>query len=408
MKILYLDCGMGASGDMLMGALASVLDAPDAFIRQMNALGLDHVSVSMEKSVKCGVVGNHMRVQALGAEEESLDEHDHPAHSEHHHDHHAHSEHHHEHHHHSGMGDIRALIASLNASDAVKARALRVYEQIAAAESAVHGVAVDQIHFHEVGALDAVADIVGVCLLMEMLAPDRVIVSPVRTGFGHVRCAHGILPVPAPATALLLKGIPCYAGNIEGEMLTPTGAALLKELADEFGPMPALSMERIGYGMGMKDFPAANCVRAILASAGDSQARVAELKCNLDDMTAEAIGYATGVLLGAGALDVFTQSIQMKKNRPGTLLTCLCAEGDSEKFARLMLQHTTTRGVRRALLDRYVLASRTETVQTRFGPVRMKISEGYGVQKRKPEYDDVAAIAAREGLPISAILSELH
>ena len=215
MKILYLDCGMGASGDMLMGALASLLDAPDAFERQMNALGLEHVSVSMEKSVKCGVVGNHMRVQALGKEEESLDErnpHDHA-----HHDHHGHSDHEHhghDHHHHSGMGDIRGLIASLNASDAVKTRALRVYGQIAAAESEVHGVPVDQIHFHEVGALDAVADIVGVCLLMEMLAPDRVIASPVRTGFGHVRCAHGILPVPAPATALLLKGIPCYAGNI--------------------------------------------------------------------------------------------------------------------------------------------------------------------------------------------------
>lgn len=409
MKILYLDCGMGASGDMLMGALASLLDAPDAFERQMNALGLEHVSVSMEKSVKCGVVGNHVRVQALGKEEESLDEHHHHEHSDHdHHDHDHHDHEHHHEHHHSGMGDIRGLIASLNASDAVKARALRVYEQIAAAESEVHGVPVDQIHFHEVGALDAVADIVGVCLLMEMLAPDRVIASPVRTGFGHVRCAHGILPVPAPATALLLKGIPCYAGNIEGEMLTPTGAALLKTIADEFGPMPALSIEKIGYGMGAKDFPAANCVRAILASGGDSQARIAELKCNLDDMTAEAIGYATGVLLGAGALDVFTESIQMKKNRPGTLLTCLCAEGDSEKFARLMLEHTTTRGVRRALMDRYVLASRTETVQTRFGPVRVKVSEGYGVKKRKPEYDDAAAIAARENLPIAEILQELN
>ena len=409
MKGLYLDCGMGASGDMLMGALASLLDAPDAFERQMNALGLEHVSVSMEKSVKCGVVGNHMRVQALGTEEESLDEHHHHEHSDHdHHDHEHHDHEHHHEHHHSGMGDIRGLIASLNASDAVKARAMRVYEQIAAAESEVHGVPVDQIHFHEVGALDAVADIVGVCLLMEMLAPDRVIASPVRTGFGHVRCAHGILPVPAPATALLLKGIPCYAGNIEGEMLTPTGAALLKTIADEFGPMPALSIEKIGYGMGTKDFPAANCVRAILASGGDSQARIAELKCNLDDMTAEAIGYATGVLLGAGALDVFTESIQMKKNRPGTLLTCLCAEGDSEKFARLMLEQTTTRGVRRALMDRYVLASRTETVQTRFGPVRVKVSEGYGVKKRKPEYDDAAAIAARENLPLAEILQELN
>ena len=165
---------------------------------------------------------------------------------------------------------------------------MRVYDSIAAAESEVHGTSVDQIHFHEVGALDAVADVVGVCLLMEMLSPDRVIASPVRTGFGQVRCAHGVLPVPAPATAILLKGVPCYAGDIRGEMLTPTGAALLREIADEFGNMPSMKIEKTGYGMGTKDFPAANCVRAMLGSGGDSLSRIAELKCNLDDMTARA------------------------------------------------------------------------------------------------------------------------
>ena len=190
-------------------------------------------------------------------------------------------------------------------------------------------------------------------------------------------------------------------------MLTPTGAALLREIADEFGNMPVLKIEKTGYGMGTKDFPAANCVRAMLGSGGDSLSRIAELKCNLDDMTAEAIGYATGVLLDAGALDVFTESIQMKKNRPGTLLTCLCPEGESEKFARMMLLHTTTRGVRRSLLDRYVLSSRTETAHTRYGNVRMKISEGYGISKKKPEYEDVAAIAARENLPIQQVLDAL-
>lgn len=398
---------MGASGDMLMGALASLLDAPETFVEKMNAIGLPNTIASLEKSVKCGVVGNHARVLVGGEEEESLDDHNHD-HHDHNHDHHDHDhDHDHHHHAHSGVKDIRAAIQALSVSDEVKARAMRVYDSIAAAESEVHGTSVDQIHFHEVGALDAVADVVGVCLLMEMLSPDRVIASPVRTGFGQVRCAHGVLPVPAPATAILLKGVPCYAGDIRGEMLTPTGAALLREIADEFGNMPVLKIEKTGYGMGTKDFPAANCVRAMLGSGGDSLSRIAELKCNLDDMTAEAIGYATGVLLDAGALDVFTESIQMKKNRPGTLLTCLCPEGESEKFAHMMLLHTTTRGVRRSLLDRYVLSSRTETAHTRYGDVRMKISEGYGISKKKPEYEDVAAIAARENLPIQQVLDAL-
>lgn len=402
MKTIYLDCGMGASGDMLMGALASLLENPGEFIGKMNALGLPGVAVCDEKSVKCGVVGRHVRVVVNGEEEESCD-HCAPA-----------GEHHREHaHSHAGLNDIRSLIQSLSVSDAVKSRALRVYNAIAAAEAEVHGTTVDQIHFHELGALDAVADVVGVCLLLEMLAPDRVIASPVRMGFGHVHCAHGILPIPAPATAALLRGIPCYAGDLAGEMLTPTGAALLKEIVNAFGTMPVLNIEKTGYGMGLKDFPIANCVRAILGDDFDAAAispndRIAELQCNLDDMTAEAIGYAIGMLLDAGALDVFTQSVFMKKNRPGTLLSCLCRECDSGKFAQLMLLHTTTRGVRRSLLDRYVLDSRTQTVATPYGPVRVKISEGFGIVKRKPEYEDVAQIAARENLPIAQVLESIQ
>ena len=397
MKIIYLDCGMGASGDMLMGALSALLENPNAFIDKMNALGLPGVSVCAEKSVKCGIVGNHVRVIVNGEEEES-------------HDHHAHE---HEHRHsHAGLSDIRAHIQALPVSENVKNCALRVYNRIADAEATVHGTTVDQIHFHEVGSLDAVADVVGVSLLLEMLAPDRVIASPVRTGYGHVHCAHGMLPVPAPATAELLKGIPCYAGDISGEMLTPTGAALLKEIADEFGPMPVLKFEKTGYGMGSKDFPIANCVRAFLGNAEENSAspndRIAQLACNLDDMTAEHIGYAINVLFAAGALDVFAQSVQMKKNRPGTLLTCLCRECDADKFAHLMLLHTTTRGVRRMLLDRYTLVSRTETVSTQYGDIRLKISEGFGIVKKKPEYEDIAEIAARENLSVAQVLENLH
>ncbi|MEA5067357.1 MAG: nickel pincer cofactor biosynthesis protein LarC, partial [Christensenellaceae bacterium] len=299
------------------------------------------------------------------------------------------------------------ILGGLPVSDAVKRDALAVYARIAQAESEAHGKPVEQIHFHEVGALDAVADIVGVALLMERLAPDKVVASPINTGYGHVRCAHGVLPVPAPATASILRGVPIYAGGVEGELCTPTGAALLRHFVREFKPMQLMTTEKISCGMGKKDFPVANCVRAFW---GDTQAelpRIAEIQCNLDDMSPEAIGYAVNLLLENGALDAFTTPIFMKKNRPGVLLTCLCNEPNAEAFARLMLKHTTTLGVRKTIQERYTMLPHAETLETRFGSVRMKYSQGYGAQKRKPEYDDVARIAAAYDLSITDVLAEI-
>lgn len=417
MKTLYLECAMGASGDMLMGALVSLLDAPEEFIAEMNALGVPGVQVRMEPSAKCGVTGTHVSVTVNGEDEESRDVHGHE-HDEHEHHHEHEHDHVHEHHHdhphdhahdhtHASLAGIQAIVDGLPVSEKVRQNAMAVYRRIAAAESEVHGHPVDQIHFHEVGAMDAVADVVGVCLLMERLAPEHVVVSPVSTGFGQVRCAHGILPVPAPATALLLRGVPCRPGNVEGELCTPTGAALLAHFADEFGPAPTMAAEKIGYGMGKKDFPAANCLRAFWGESARVLPRVAELKCNLDDMTPEAIGFAVGALLDAGALDAFTESIYMKKNRPAVLLTCLCAEADAEKFARLMLAHTTTLGVRKSVQERYTLVSHTETARTPWGEVRMKRSEGFGLSKCKPEYDDAAAIARENRIPLAEVLRQI-
>ena len=297
------------------------------------------------------------------------------------------------------MREIESIIAGLPVSDTVRRDALAVYALIAQAESEAHGRPVEEIHFHEVGSLDAVADIVGVSMLMERIAPDRVIASPVSTGYGHVHCAHGILPVPAPATASILRGVPCNAGRVEGELCTPTGAALLKYFVDAFGPMEAMATERIGYGMGKKDFPVANCLRAFLGTREAAQPRVAELRCNLDDMTPEAVAFASEALLSAGALDVYTAPLFMKKNRPGVLLGCICPEDEAPRFARLMLEQTTTLGVRCCVQERYILATRTqETRPTRFGPVRFKRSEGYGVRREKPESDDVARIAREANL----------
>ena len=295
---------------------------------------------------------------------------------------------------------MEGIIDALPLSAGVREGAKAVYGRIARAESAVHGQPVEQVHFHEVGALDAIADVVGVCALMERLAPERVAVSPVHVGCGQVRCAHGVLPVPAPATALILEGVPVYGGAIRGELCTPTGAALLAHFADGFGDMPAMAVERVGYGMGTKDFEWANCVRAMLGETPEQPGEVCELSCNLDDMTGEEIGFALEALRGAGALDAWTGAIQMKKSRPGTLLCCLCPPEREREFALLMLRHTTTLGVRCRMLRRYALDREAVALDTPHGPVRGKRASGWGIERVKPEFDDLAALARREGLPL--------
>ena len=275
---------------------------------------------------------------------------------------------------------------------------MAVYRLIADAESKAHGKSVSEIHFHEVGTMDAIADITAVCLLMHRLAPDEIIVSPVHVGSGQVHCAHGILPVPAPATATILQDVPIYGGSIQGELCTPTGAALLKHFADSFGGMPVMRTSAIGYGMGKKDFPAANCVRALLGERSAASDDVIELCCNIDDMTGEAIGYAFDKLFAAGALDVYTIPIGMKKSRPGHLLHVICREADKDALVRALFAHTTTIGIRENRFHRYTLDRRIETIETADGPVRRKCSTGYGVSREKFEHDDLARIADAHGL----------
>lgn len=382
MTTLYLDCGMGAAGDMLAGALLELLPHKEAFLQKMNALGIPGVTVSASESVKCGVTGTHFTVKVGQVEED-----------DHLHDHHSHT--------HSGMGEIRDIVSAMPIPTMVKLDILAVYQEIAQAESHVHGVPVDQVHFHEVGAMDAITDITAVCLLLHELEADRIVASAVHVGSGTVRCAHGVLPVPAPATAEILKDIPIYAGTISGELCTPTGAALLKHFASEFGPMPAMAVSTIGYGMGKKDFPQANCVRALLGMTQEQTGEVLELRCNIDDMTGEALGYALEKLLEQGALDAFTTAIGMKKSRPGTLLTVLCREADKDKMVHLLFRHTTTLGIRETVCRRYTLERRTETVDTKYGPIRKKVSTGYGVRREKLEYDDLVKAADSNGLSLT-------
>ena len=425
MRTLYLECAMGAAGDMLTAALLELAEDRQAFVEKMNTLGLPGVTVAAEPAVKCGITGTHMKVTVNGEEEESADadeshdEHHHGHGHEHHHDHdhehhhghdheHGHEHHHEHHHHHSSVSDIEALIDSLDVSDRVKDDAKAVYALIADAESRVHGRPVGEIHFHEVGTMDAVADVVGVCLLMEQLAPEQVIASPVHTGSGHVRCAHGILPVPAPATALILEGIPSYGGRVRGELCTPTGAALLKHFVSRFGDRPVMATAAVGYGMGKKDFDQANCVRAFLGESEGERERITKLECNLDDMTGEEIGFALEQLFRAGARDAYTQPIGMKKSRPGVLLSVICMPEDADRLAAVMMKHTTTLGIRRQDLDRYALRRSIETVETPYGEIRVKRASGMGVERAKPEYDDLAALAEKHGVPLETIRKEIR
>ena len=415
MRTLYIDCSMGAAGDMLMGALLELCPDRVGFLERLNDLGLPGVEVSARPVTSSGIAGTHMEVTLFGeTEEEPRDQdhdhdhdHDHGHMHEHSHDHHHAHDHegHHHHHSHHTVADILSLLETLPVSEKVRRDAAAVYGLLAEAESHAHGRSVEQIHFHEVGTLDAVADVVGVCMLMETLGAERVVASPVHVGSGQVRCAHGVLPVPAPATAWLLREVPIYGGAVEGELCTPTGAALLKYFVSEFGPMPPMAVSAWGWGMGTRVFPGrVNGLRAALGETGESgRDTVSELRCNLDDMTGEGVAFAAETLLEAGALDVWTRPIQMKKGRPGMELCCLCRWEDEERMGQLLLTHTTSLGVRIARLDRMTLRRRQETRETPFGPVRWKVAEGCGIRREKPEYEDLAAIARREGRSLEEI-----
>ncbi len=466
MKTLYLECGMGAAGDMLTAALLELVPDPDAVVAELNGLGIPGVEFSREAMSKCGIGGTHVTVKVHGEEEseemfhhhhehvhgdaknshetdenhqdhhhfDHADTHthesechaheDHEHHHEHEHSHEAHDHHYdhqvvtssddthhhdhthdgHTHHHHSSLHDIEHIVCGhLNIPEQVKQDVMAVYGLIAEAESHAHGVPVTEIHFHEVGTMDAIADITAVCLLMHRIAPDQVIVSPVHVGSGHVHCAHGILPVPAPATAYILNGVPMYGGAVKGELCTPTGAALLKHFATRFGDMPVMRTEAIGYGMGKKDFEQANCIRAMLGETEDAGDSVLQLECNVDDMTAEELGFAMETILAAGALEVYTVPVGMKKSRPGTLLSVLCHEDAKERLVRVIFQNTTTIGVREHSCSRYTLKRSFETVHTVYGDVQKKISTGYGVTREKYEYEDLARIAREQGMSLAEV-----
>ena len=395
---------------MLTAALLELLPDRDAFLEEINHIGIPGVEVTAREDEKCGIRGTHIHVKVQGEEEtEEMFEHDHDQDHHHGHDHdhdydHEHARHHEHHHYCTGMNEIRRIIEKFHVSDKVKQDVKAVYETIAEAQSHAHGCPVEEIHFHEVGSMDAVTDVTAVCLLLEKLAPEQILVSPIHVGSGQVRCAHGILPVPAPATAHILRGVPTYGGEVRGELCTPTGAALLKHFAARFCSMPVMRTEKIGIGTGKKDFEAANCIRVFLGETEEKSEQLVEMNCNLDDCTAERIAFAAEQLLAQGALDVYTVPAGMKKSRPGILLCVLCREGDRERMAESIFRHTSTLGIRVQPVQRYTLDRTIETVSTALGPVRKKISVGFGIRREKWEYEDLAKLAREKDLSIEQVI----
>ena len=384
MKTLYFECSMGAAGDMLCASLLELIPESEKFLERLNIIFAPDIVFERESVSKHGVSGTHLRVVINGEEEGE-------------------AHHHHSHHHHNTPLDIKRIVEALNISDKTKADVLAVYDIIAEAESKAHGVPVSNIHFHEVGALDAVADITAFCLLIEEIGADNILVSPINLGKGGVKCAHGILPVPAPATANIIEGLTIFSDEITGELCTPTGAALLKKFATPAPSLPAVNIEKIGSGYGKKDFARPNCVRAFLGKSIEKSEIIYELTCNIDDMTGEEIAYACEKLFEGGARDVYTLPIGMKKSRPGVQLNVICDDMKKAEMLRLLFRHTTTLGVRESIFSRYALDREFETVSTPYGEVKIKKSSGFGVIRTKAEYEDLAKLANENDLSIREI-----
>ena len=397
-KVLYFDCFSGASGDMILGALIDAGLPLEELRAAVGSLALDGVTLEAERVDRAGVGATKFRVR--GADEG----HGHHDHHTHHHqaDHHAHHEHGHR-----GLSAICALVDRSALSEPAKDRARRLFRRLAETEAAIHRQPVEAIHLHEVGAVDSIIDIAGAVFGLEWVGADRIVSSPLNVGSGTVRCAHGVLPVPAPATTRLVAGVPVYSSGVEAELLTPTGALLVTDYAEQYGPLPALRVRQVGYGAGDRDLAGTpNVVRVVIGddgAAGNLQ-RVVVIESEIDDMNPQIFGVLMDRLHAAGALDVFYAPIQMKKNRPGTLVSIVALPADREALAGLLFRETTTIGVRFQEMDRERLERERVTVETPLGPVRFKLAARNGdLVNASPEFDDCLRLAERHDLSVKAV-----
>ncbi len=381
MKLAYFDCFSGAAGDMILAALIDAGLPADELRDTLNALPIDGYDLTIERVTKQGFAATRFDVVLTDTKPQP----------------------------HRHLSDIEKIIRASSLSDAVQDRALSVFNRLAKAEAEVHGTDIQKVHFHEVGAVDAIIDIVGASFAVERLGIERIVCSPLPTGSGTVRCQHGVMPVPAPATALLIKNVPIAATDETGELLTPTGAAILTEFAETFGSMPAMSITAIGTGTGTREGQTRpNILRVLLGESAESAEsdRITVMEANIDDATPEILGHTMERLLNAGALDAYCVPIHMKKSRPGLLLTVLADAQRVPELERIVFEETTTFGVRRHETDRSKLARRTERVETPYGAVRVKIGTlGGRVLTVAPEYDDCRDAAVRHNVPLREVMS---
>ncbi|MBI4747335.1 MAG: nickel pincer cofactor biosynthesis protein LarC [Acidobacteria bacterium] len=439
MKTLYFDCFAGASGDMTIGALLHLGVDFEVLERELRKLDLGDYELSVQSVSRAQISGVKFDVTINGQLEKPA-----PLDTSHHHHEstgtHSHDHSHHEHSHipadhiqathgqvqadvhaHRTVADIHHLIDNAGLSTWVTQQAKAIFGRLAEAEGKVHGVSPAQVHFHEVGAVDAIIDIVGACIGFELLEIEQFVASPLQVGFGFVKCAHGRYPIPAPGTAELLKGVPIYSLDIEGEFVTPTGAAIVTTLCSHYSRIPNFTPEKIGYGAGGRDFPRfPNMLRLMVGQTEESKSvhpivhptaralasSITVLEANIDDMNPQVFGHVMNLLLTQGALDVFYTPVQMKKNRPGTLLTVLCQDHLVKELTGLVLRETTTLGVRSYKVDRQILDRQILTVETEFGPIRMKVAMSNGkVLKAMPEYDDCHRQALEAQVPLMVVQS---
>jgi uncharacterized protein (TIGR00299 family) protein len=396
-KILYFDCFAGAAGDMILGALLDAGLPFDELKRALGSLAVEGWEVSLDRVVKTGVTAAKFRVHEHAHAQTSA------------------SGGHHKHFH---LKHIFAAIDRSALSDAGKAKAIKLFTRLGEAEASIHGTTMEKVHLHEVGALDSIIDIVGCVFALEWFKADRIVVSPINVGGGMVKVAHGVFPVPAPATVALLKDAPVYSSGIESELLTPTGALILTEYATGFGPVPPMKIDRVGYGAGdreLKDTP--NVVRVLVgessvpsvseAPSPKPQApahRVVVLECEIDDMNPQIFGPLMDTLYAAGALEVFYSAVQMKKNRPGTLMTIVASPERREAMTEIVFRESTTIGVRYQELSRECLDREMVAVETPLGAVRFKVARRNGrVFNAQPEFDDLAKLSQQRGIPIKDV-----
>jgi pyridinium-3,5-bisthiocarboxylic acid mononucleotide nickel chelatase len=435
MKVLYFDCFSGISGDMTLGALIDLGIDRDAFKRELDKLNLSGYDIVIGSKSRNGIIGIDVNVilnseyekhqeriknhDDYHREHEHSHEHGHSHGHTHRHDHHGHihgHDHwdgHHSHHHDLGERNLKSIETIIDWSDLslkVKDFSKQVFREIAKAEARVHNKDINEVHFHEVGAIDSIVDIVGIAICLDLLGVEKVFSSPLHDGHGFIECQHGIIPVPVPAVMEMLKdsNIPLISEDINTELVTPTGMGIIKCLSSQYGVMPAMTIEKVGYGMGKRETGRFNALRVVLGTLTEDRVTSDEvilLETNIDDMTAEALGYTTEKLLEAGALDVFITPIHMKKNRPANMLSVLVKSENEEKTVDLLLRETTTIGIRKSSMKRYCMEREIVEVDVEFGKARVKIATGYGIRKLAPEYEDCKEIALRTGLPFREVYS---